>query len=114
VLVAAICVVSSSVAADEVLALAVLAGQSRDGSSASTPKSRVQRHLRLPANWDKKWVSLFPFVPLCSPAALGDDDRLSEWILNRPGSYFYRRSTVPHELAAAVSQSAGHELASAA
>ena len=47
-------------------------------------------------------------------AALGDDDRLSEWILNRPGSYFYRRSTVPHELAAAVSQSAGHELACAA
>jgi hypothetical protein len=61
--VAAICVVSSSVAADEVLALAVLAGQSRDGSSTSTPKSRVQRHLRLPANWGKKWVSLFPFVP---------------------------------------------------
>ena len=47
-------------------------------------------------------------------AALGDDDRLSEWILNRPGSYFYRRSTVPHELAAAVSHSAGHELACAA
>ena len=26
-------------------------------------------------------------------AALCDDDRLSLWILNRPGSYFYRRST---------------------
>jgi hypothetical protein len=25
-------------------------------------------------------------------AALCDDDRLSQWILNRPGSYFYRRS----------------------
>ena len=30
-------------------------------------------------------------------AALGDDDRLSQWILNRPGSYFYRRSTAKHE-----------------
>ncbi|HVX13074.1 MAG TPA: hypothetical protein VHC22_17960 [Pirellulales bacterium] len=26
-------------------------------------------------------------------AALGDDDRLSQWIVNRPGSPFYRRST---------------------
>lgn len=26
-------------------------------------------------------------------AALCDDDRLSQWILNRPGSYFYRTST---------------------
>ena len=26
-------------------------------------------------------------------AALSDDDRLSQWILNRPGSYFYRAST---------------------
>jgi hypothetical protein len=26
-------------------------------------------------------------------AALRDDDRLSQWILNRTGSYFYRRST---------------------
>jgi hypothetical protein len=26
-------------------------------------------------------------------ATLCDDDRLSQWILNRPGSYFYRRST---------------------
>ncbi len=26
-------------------------------------------------------------------AALCDDDRLSQWIMNRPGSYFYRRST---------------------
>lgn len=26
-------------------------------------------------------------------AALSDDDRLSQWILNRPGSSFYRRST---------------------
>ena len=26
-------------------------------------------------------------------AALCDDDRLSQWILNRPGSEFYRRST---------------------
>jgi hypothetical protein len=26
-------------------------------------------------------------------AALCDDDRLSQWILNRPGSYFYRSST---------------------
>jgi hypothetical protein len=25
--------------------------------------------------------------------ALCDDDRLSQWILNRTGSYFYRRST---------------------
>jgi hypothetical protein len=32
-------------------------------------------------------------------AILGDDDRLSEWILNRPGSYFYRRSTVTPPLA---------------
>lgn len=47
-------------------------------------------------------------------SALGDDDRLSEWILNRPGSYFYRKSTVPHGLAAAVSQSADYELACAA
>ena len=29
-------------------------------------------------------------------AALCDDDRLSQWILNRPGSHFYRRST-PNE-----------------
>lgn len=27
-------------------------------------------------------------------AALGDDDRLSQWILSRPGSPFYRRSTL--------------------
>jgi hypothetical protein len=26
-------------------------------------------------------------------AALCDDDRLSQWIINRPGSYFYRPST---------------------
>ena len=26
-------------------------------------------------------------------AALCDDDRLSQWIINRPGSYFYRSST---------------------
>jgi hypothetical protein len=26
-------------------------------------------------------------------AALCDDDRLSQWILNRPGSSFYRRTT---------------------
>jgi hypothetical protein len=26
-------------------------------------------------------------------AVLRDDDRLSQWILNRPGSYFYRPST---------------------
>jgi hypothetical protein len=44
-------------------------------------------------------------------AALGDDDRLSQWILNRPGSYFYRRSTAAHEPA---SISAGQELACAA
>lgn len=30
-------------------------------------------------------------------AALGDDDGLSQWILNRPGSYFYRRSTAERE-----------------
>jgi hypothetical protein len=35
-------------------------------------------------------------------AALGDDDRLSQWILNRPGSYFYRPSTRQHSLASAV------------
>jgi hypothetical protein len=36
-------------------------------------------------------------------AALSDDDRLSQWILNRPGSYFYRVSTrKEHTLAAAV------------
>ncbi|MBM4355922.1 MAG: LysR family transcriptional regulator [Deltaproteobacteria bacterium] len=36
-------------------------------------------------------------------AALSDDDRLSQWILNRPGSYFYRVSTrKQHSLAAAV------------
>jgi hypothetical protein len=48
-------------------------------------------------------------------AALGDDDRLSQWILNRPGSYFYRRSTAKHELAAkAPPHPAGQELACAA
>lgn len=31
-------------------------------------------------------------VQICA-AALCDDDRLSQWILNRPGSYFYRSST---------------------
>lgn len=36
-------------------------------------------------------------------AALSDDDRLSRWILNRPGSSFYRRSTQEeHPLAAAA------------
>jgi hypothetical protein len=36
-------------------------------------------------------------------AALSDDDRLSQWILNRPGSYFYRVSTrKEHSLAAAA------------
>lgn len=35
-------------------------------------------------------------------AALGDDDRLSQWILNRPGSYFYRPSTSQHPLASAA------------
>lgn len=35
-------------------------------------------------------------------AALGDDDRLSQWILNRPGSPFYRRSTTEQELACAA------------
>jgi len=35
-------------------------------------------------------------------AALGDDDRLSQWILNRPGSYFYRRSSPPQPLATAA------------
>ncbi len=34
-------------------------------------------------------------------AALCDDDRLSQWILNRRGSYFYRRST-PQKTALAV------------
>lgn len=33
-------------------------------------------------------------------AALSDDDRLSQWILNRPGSYFYRRSTQKNPSAA--------------
>lgn len=48
-------------------------------------------------------------------AALGDDDRLSQWILNRPGCYFYRRSTVQRELAAdAPPRNAGQELACAA
>ena len=32
-------------------------------------------------------------------AVLGDEDRLSQWILNRPGSYFYRRQ---HPLASAA------------
>lgn len=32
-------------------------------------------------------------------AALGDDDRLSQWILNRPGSCFYRRSNRVPKLA---------------
>lgn len=36
-------------------------------------------------------------------AALSDDDRLSQWILNRAGSYFYRASTHKH-----------HQLATAA
>jgi hypothetical protein len=35
-------------------------------------------------------------------AALGDDDRLSEWILNRPGSYYYRKSTGKPTLASAA------------
>lgn len=35
-------------------------------------------------------------------AALGDDDRLSQWILNRPGSPFYRRSTHGQALACAA------------
>jgi hypothetical protein len=35
-------------------------------------------------------------------AALGDDDRLSQWILNRPGSPFYRRSTAEQHLACAA------------
>lgn len=35
-------------------------------------------------------------------ASLGDDDRLSQWILNRPGSHFYRRSTAELGLACAV------------
>jgi hypothetical protein len=35
-------------------------------------------------------------------AALCDDDRLSQWILNRPGSYFYRSSTQKKHLLAAA------------
>lgn len=35
-------------------------------------------------------------------AALDDNDRLSQWILNRPGSPFYRRSTSQTPLAAAA------------
>jgi hypothetical protein len=35
-------------------------------------------------------------------AALGDDDRLSSWILSRPGSCFYRTSTSMHQLATAA------------
>ena len=36
-------------------------------------------------------------------AALSDDERLSEWILNRPGSFFHRASTQKqHSLAAAA------------
>lgn len=36
-------------------------------------------------------------------AALSDDDRLTQWILNRPGSYFYRVSTHKrHQLATAA------------
>jgi hypothetical protein len=35
-------------------------------------------------------------------AALDDQDRLSQWILNRPGSQFYRRSTASHPLASAA------------
>lgn len=35
-------------------------------------------------------------------AALSDDDRLSQWILNRPGSYFYRPSTNTTPLASAA------------
>lgn len=35
-------------------------------------------------------------------AALGDDDRLSQWILNRPGSQFYRRSTADDQVACAA------------
>lgn len=31
-------------------------------------------------------------LQICA-AALCDDDRLSRWILDRPGSHFYRRST---------------------
>lgn len=47
-------------------------------------------------------------------AALGDDDGLSEWILNRPGSYFYRRSTSERSLATAAPPNAAGELSSAA
>jgi hypothetical protein len=36
-------------------------------------------------------------------AALRDDDRLSQWILNRPGSYHYRRKTAVAESLAAAS-----------
>lgn len=36
-------------------------------------------------------------------AALNDDDRLSQWILNRPGSFFHRSSTnTKHQLASAA------------
>lgn len=35
-------------------------------------------------------------------AALGDDDRLSQWILNRPGSCYYRPSTSQQQLASAA------------
>lgn len=35
-------------------------------------------------------------------AALCDDDQLSQWILNRPGSYFYRRTTCEQMLASAA------------
>jgi hypothetical protein len=35
-------------------------------------------------------------------AALGDDDQLSQWILNRPGSQFYRRSAEDYQPACAA------------
>jgi hypothetical protein len=35
-------------------------------------------------------------------ASLCDNDRLSQWILNRPGSYYYRTSTSQHVLASAA------------
>jgi len=35
-------------------------------------------------------------------AALGDDDQLSHWILNRPGSYFYRPTTQKQRSVAAA------------
>jgi hypothetical protein len=42
---------------------------------------------------EKSWNRPEGAEHIIQGAALGDDDRLSQWILNRPGSFFYRPTT---------------------